>query len=314
MSAAPDRQIELFLDMLSAERGAADATLSAYARDLSDLAAFAVKRGVAVGRADAGLIRAYLARLTGFGFTAATAGRKLSAFRQFYRFLYAEGVRADDPTATLDSAKRRRPLPKILSEAEVNAILAAARSIEGAEGVRLHALIEVLYATGLRVSELVALPLSALRPDQPFLIVRGKGGKERLVPLGRAAREALVEYLRVRDSFLRASDAEEGGRAASKWLFPSSGAKGHLTRQRLFQLLKRLASAAGLPARKVSPHVFRHAFASHLLAHGADLRAVQQMLGHADISTTEIYTHVLEERMKALIAKHPLARVGGARR
>jgi integrase/recombinase XerD len=231
-----------------------------------------------------------------------TGARRLSALRQFYRFLYAEGLRGDEPTAALDSPHQGRPLPRVLSESEVDALLAAARSRDGPEGLRLAALVEVLYATGLRVSELVALPLAAVRRDPRVLLVRGKGGKERMVPLGEPAREALSAYLEVRRRFCPA------GRDP-RWLFPSRAASGHLTRHRFAQLLKALAVEAGVDPGKVSPHVLRHAFASHLLEHGADLRAVQQMLGHADISTTQIYTHVLNERLRRLVeTHHPLAR------
>ncbi len=299
---------------MAAERGAARATLEAYRRDLTEVATLAAERGRALADLDRPFIADYLERLEERGHAPATAARKLSALRQFFRFLYADGRRADDPTAALDSPKRRRPLPKILSEAEVDALLAAARALPsaaGAEGVRLKALLDLLYATGLRASELVALPLAAVRTEQPFLIVRGKGAKERMVPLGSEARASLALYLAVRVAFL--PKTEEGAAPrASTWLFPSRGRLGHLTRQRLFQLIKQVAAAAGLRPAKVSPHVLRHAFASHLLAHGADLRVVQQMLGHADISTTEIYTHVLEERMRALIAKHPLANAAPA--
>lgn len=292
---------------MAAERGAARATLDAYRRDLTDVATLAAGRGRALADLDRAFIAGYLERLAGRGHAPATAARKLSALRQFFRFLYADGRRADDPTAALDSPKRRRPLPKILSEAEVDALLAAARAVPGVEGVRLTALLDLLYATGLRASELVALPLAAVRAEQPFLIVRGKGAKERMVPLGSEARASLAAYLAVRAAFLPKPDDAAAAPRASTWLFPSRGRSGHLTRQRLFQLIKRVAADTGLRPAKVSPHVLRHAFASHLLAHGADLRAVQQMLGHADIATTEIYTHVLEERMRTLIAKHPLA-------
>jgi len=230
-----------------------------------------------------------------------TTARRLSALRQFHKFLFAEGVRPDDPTTQLDSPRLGRPLPKILDEAEVAMLIAAARRRDGAEGKRLICFVELLYATGLRVSELVALPLSRLREER-FLLIAGKGGKERLVPLSVPARAALSEYAAVRGEFLA-----EG--AASRYLFPSRGAEGHLTRRRCGQLLKELAIEAGIDPARVSPHVLRHAFASHLLDHGADLRSVQQMLGHADIATTQIYTHVQGERLRALVeTHHPLAR------
>jgi integrase/recombinase XerD len=233
-----------------------------------------------------------------------TAARRLSALRQFHRFLNGEGVRPDDPTAALDSPRQGRPLPKYLSEAEVDALLVASRARPGPDGVRLVALLELLYATGLRVSELVGLPLAAIARDRRLLSVRGKGNKERLVPLSEPAREALAAWLPLRQAAL-------GPGSMSRWLFPSRSRQGHLTRHRFGQLLKELAIAAGLDPAKVSPHVLRHAFATHLLAHGADLRSVQRLLGHADISTTQIYTHVLEDRLRALVHEHhPLAKQG----
>jgi integrase/recombinase XerD len=235
------------------------------------------------------------------GMAASTAARRLSAIRQFHKFLYTEGRRADDPTATIDSPRQGRALPKVLSEDEVSLMLEAARGDETPAGRRMTALLEMLYATGMRVSELVQLPLSAVARDQDFIVVRGKGGKERLVPLTGKARQAIAAYKTVRNGFVPKG-------AESKWLFSSSGKEGHLTRQRFGQMLKELAALSGIEAARVSPHVLRHAFASHLLAHGADLRAVQQMLGHSDISTTQIYTHVLNERLTRLVAeKHPLA-------
>jgi integrase/recombinase XerD len=288
--------------MLIAERGAARNTVEAYRRDIADFAAFLARRGEALEAADAALIRAYLGELAARGAEARTAARRLSALRQFHRFLCDEAVRDDDPSAALDSPRQGRSLPKYLSEAEVDALLAAARRYQGAEGLRLVALIELLYATGLRASELVALPLAALARDRRLLAVRGKGGKERILPLSRPARTALAAWLKA-----RAARDKHG--KDQRWLFPSFGKAGHLTRHRLGQLLKELATAAGLSAARVSPHVLRHAFATHLLGHGADLRSVQRLLGHADISTTQIYTHVLEARLKALVAEHhPLAK------
>jgi integrase/recombinase XerD len=297
-----ERDIEAFLEMLSAERGAAANTLAAYRRDLARFAAFLAERGAELREADAEAIRAYLSSLARQGLGASTSARWLSALRQFYRFLLAEGVRGDDPSAVIDSPRRPRPLPKVLSEAEVEALLAEAGRVEGPGGARLVALLEVLYATGLRVSELVGLPLSALAGDRRLIIVRGKGGKERMVPLGEPAAAALEAYLEARAHFIPEN-------ASSPWLFPSRGGSGHLTRRRLAQLLKELALRADIDPGNVSPHVLRHAFGIHLLAHGADLRAVQQMLGHADIATTQIYTYVLDERLKALVREHhPLAR------
>jgi integrase/recombinase XerD len=307
-----NRHVESFLEMLAAERGAAANTRAAYARDLKDFAGFLARRGRAAHQAGVADLRAYLGRLTDAGLTARTAARRLSTLRQFHRFLYGEGLRGDDPTAGLDSPRQGRALPKVLSEAEVEDLLAAARARPGAEGVRLTALLELLYATGLRVSELVELPAAAAARDPRVLIVKGKGGKERMVPLSEPARDALAAH---RMADLAKSGAKSGRGAISqaqapralrsrKWLFPSRGAAGHLTRQRVAQLLKELAVAAGIDPAKVSPHVLRHAFASHLLDHGADLRSVQKMLGHADISTTQIYTHVLDARLKALVRDH----------
>ena len=295
------RHVDTFLEMLAAERGAASNTLQAYRRDLADFSAFVAARGWLPEDADGTAVRDYLAHLSGAGMAPSTSARRLSALRQFFRFLYADGLRDDDPCATIDSPRQGRPLPRHLSEDEVEQLLAAARRRGGAGGTRLVALLEVLYATGLRVSELVGLPRSALSRDSQMLIVRGKGGKERMIPLGDAAAEALAAYGAVRGEF--AAKGRE-----SPWLFPSRSRDGHLTRARFAQMLKVVALEAGLDAARVSPHVLRHSFASHLLAHGADLRALQQMLGHADIATTQIYTHVLDERLKALVARsHPLA-------
>lgn len=300
--------VEAFLEMLVATRGAARNTVEAYRHDLDDYSAFLASRGQGLETADADGLRAYLAVLNARGMTASTAARRLSALRQFYRFLVEDGHRADDPSATIDTPSRRRPLPKVLSLDEVDALLAAAREQTGARGIRLRALVEVLYATGLRVSELVALPLASVTRDRRFIVVTGKGGRERIVPLGAMAADALADYMAVREAFLR------GGRA-SKWVFPSRGADGHLTRHRLGQMLKALAAHADIDPMRLSPHVIRHAFATHLLTRGADLRSVQQMLGHADISTTQIYTHVLDERLKALVRNHhPLARTRKAGR
>ncbi len=296
-----DRHIESFLEMLSAERGVALRTLEAYGRDLGDFQAFAQRRGCDAAAADSRLLRNYMAGLGRAGMAASTAARRLSALRQFHKFLCAEGVREDDPTRALDSPRRRRALPKILSEAEVAILMEAATANTTPDGLRLRAMVETLYATGLRVSELVALPLAAVTGD-PFLMVRGKGERERIVPLGETAADAIADYLGVRAVFLLPDED-------SAWLFPSRSRDGYLTRQRFAQTLKALAVECGLDRARVSPHVLRHAFASHLLSHGADLRSVQAMLGHADISTTQIYTHVLEERLHKLVAdRHPLAR------
>lgn len=280
--------------MLVVERGRAPLTVDAYRRDLADFTRFLA--GQEAVDADSDAVRAYMADLAG-SMAPGTSARRLSCLRQFYRFLFAEGVRADDPTASIDSPRITPPLPKLLGEDEVERLIEAARATAGPAGLRLSALVELIYATGLRVSELVGLPLAAVHGDPRFIVVRGKGGKERLVPVGDVARAAVAAYGEVRDGFLP-------GGAPSPWLFPSRGASGHLTRRRFGQLLDKLALAADLDPRRVSPHVMRHAFASHMLAHDADLRSVQKMLGHADISTTQIYTHVLEARLKALVRDH----------
>jgi len=306
--ASDEALVELFLDMLAAERGAGENTLAAYRNDLADLAAHLRAAGRTIAGADTDDLRGFLGRLAERGFKASSLARRLSAVRQFYRFLYAEGKRSDDPAAVLEGPKRGRTLPKVLSIAEVDALLAQARKeMEDGEqpparrrrAARLLCLLEVVYATGLRVSELVALPAASARRDQRMLVVRGKGGKERLVPLNQAAKRAMADYLKLR--------AEAARDAESKWLFPSFGEQGHLTRQHFARELKTLGTACDIAPARLSPHVLRHAFASHLLHNGADLRVVQTLLGHADISTTQIYTHVLEERLKALVRDlHPL--------
>jgi len=288
--------------MLSAERGAAAPTLMAYRNDVLDLGGFLGTTGTALEKAEAGQLHAYLASPPLRRLAPRSLARRLSALRQFYKFLVIDGVRDDDPTAGLDSPRLGRALPKILSEAEIVQLIDAAAARPGEEGTRLRCLLELFYATGLRVSELVTLPLAAAQRDPRFVTVRGKGGKERVVPLSGPARASLAAYLASRDAFLP-------GARPSRWLFPSTAGQGHLTRQRCGQLLKELAVAAGLDPARLSPHVLRHAFASHLLDHGADLRSVQQMLGHADIATTQIYTHVLPDRLKRLVeTAHPLAR------
>jgi len=298
--------IELFLDMLAAERGASANTLDAYRRDLADFSGELAAKKDSIAVADSDALRAYLTKLKHRKLAPASVARRLSAIRQLYRFLYAEGRRGDDPAAVLEGPKRGRSLPKVLSVKQVDDLLVQARTAPQTEtkserlrSVRMTCLLEVLYATGLRVSELVALPESAARRDQRMLVVRGKGGRERMVPLNDTARQTMKDYLAARE----AAKLEK-----SKWLFPSFGESGHLTRQHFARELKALAAASGLKASQVSPHVLRHAFASHLLQNGADLRVVQTLLGHADISTTQIYTHVLEERLKSLVRDlHPLA-------
>lgn len=293
---------ESFLEMLSAERGAAQNTISAYRRDLDRYVGHLARRGRTPRDAEVADIRSWLEEMSRAGLAAGTSARRLSAVRQFHRFLFGDGRRPDDPTVTLDGPRLARPLPRVLDEDEVARLLEAARRETGPAGLRMTALLELLYATGMRVSELISLPFSAVARDPEILLVRGKGGRERLVPLTAKAREALASWRTVRPAFIR-------GDRESRWLFPSGGGSGHLTRQRFGQLLKELAVRAGISPAKVSPHVLRHAFASHLLGHGADLRAVQQMLGHADISTTQIYTHVLDDRLSRLVAEnHPLSR------
>jgi integrase/recombinase XerD len=291
------KHVESFLEMLAAERGAAANTLDAYRRDLDDFAGFLTGLGLSVHQADVAALRGYLGDLARRAMAPRTAARRLSALRQFHKFLFAEDVRDDDPTLVLDSPRLGQPLPKYLSEAEVERLIDAARAKDGVAGLRAVALLELLYAAGLRVSELVELPYSAVKRDKPVLIVRGKGGKERMVPLGDLARQAIQAWCGVRQP------------VTSKWLFPGEGDSGHFTRSGFAKMLDELAIAAGLDVTRISPHVLRHSFASHLLAHGADLRSVQQMLGHADIATTQIYTHVLDEKLKQLVnLHHPLAK------
>lgn len=296
-----DRHIEAFLEMLVAERGAARNTRLAYEADLTDFASFAASRGQAPAQADATVMQAYMAGLASAGLAARTAARRLSALRQFHRFLLREGVRPDDPTSLLDAPKLPRALPKYLTEQEVEALLAAAGKRPGSQGVTARAALEVLYATGLRVSELLGLPRRALADNASVLMIRGKGGKERIVPLSETAKAAAAELV-------AQQHADHPGKPG-RWLFPGRDARRALTRQGFGQMVKLVALEAGLDPARVSPHVLRHSFASHLLAHGADLRSLQLLLGHADIATTQIYTHVLAERLQRLVeAHHPLAR------
>ncbi len=310
-----ERNIELFLEMLSAERGAAQNTLEAYQRDLDHFSAYAVAAKTPMRDLGTQQIRDYLGVLCDEGLAVSSRSRKLSAVRQFYRFLFIEGLRKDDPASEISAPKKARLLPKTLSVEEVDHLLfIAACEAKNAKGrkqlpaIRLQCLLELLYATGLRVSELVTLPRNFMRADHRMITVKGKGGRERMVPLNGAARDAIKNYLEHLDA--KAKRAKTKGKAGhnSRFLFPSTGVDGHLTRQRLVQELKGLAVIAGLQPKNISPHVLRHAFASHLLERGADLRAVQQLLGHADISTTQIYTHVLDERLRQLVNDHhPLA-------
>ncbi|MGJ8572470.1 MAG: site-specific tyrosine recombinase XerD [Hoeflea sp.] len=303
---------EAFLEMMSAERGAADNTLEAYRRDLDDASDVLRSLGTTLLKAQADDIRGVIGDLAARGFSAASQARRLSALRQFYKFLHAEGLRGDDPTGVIDSPRKTRPLPKVLSIDDVSRLLAQAEADitmagdkeEALRRIRFRALLELLYATGMRVSELVSMPYRVLADDGRFLIIRGKGAKERMVPMSRPSRAALDVWLATIGEV-----AEEAG-----YLFPANSAEGHLSRQVFARELKEVAGRAGIPVAKVSPHVLRHAFASHLLAGGADLRAVQELLGHADISTTQIYTHVLDERLRQLVNDHhPLAKTTKSR-
>ncbi len=295
-----DRHTESFLEMLSAERGASGNTLAAYRRDLEDASEFLASGSVAEASADD--LHRYLESLTRRGMAPSTLRRRASSLRQFFAFLFAERIRSDNPATSLNPPKARRTLPDVLSEIDVDALFAAAGA--GKDSDRLTCLLEILYGTGLRVSELLTLHAVSVARDPRLLIVRGKGAKERMVPLNEAARGAIQAWLPVRQASL--------GEGKSPFLFPSRGRSGHLTRVRFYQILQGLAVRAGIDPARVTPHTLRHAFATHLLAHGADLRAIQEMLGHADISTTEIYTHVLDSRLKSLVLDHhPLAKKVG---
>jgi integrase/recombinase XerD len=307
---AQDRALlDSFLDMMSAERGASRNTLDAYRRDILDFAASCARWRTNLKQAERRHVHSFLESLAAADLKTSSQARKLSALRRFYAFLYAEGTRGDDPCGAVEAPRLSRPLPKVLSAEETLGLVEAARgeSPDEADAIRLLCIVEMLYASGLRVSELVTLPLSSVRVNQRFVHVRGKGGRERLAPLGAAAHDALRSYLALRDVFLP-RDAKRLS-VASRFLFPSRGREGHLTRRRCHQLLKDLAVKAGLDPARLSPHVLRHAFATHLVEGGADLRSVQTMLGHADIATTQIYTHVAGERLKRTVeAAHPLAR------
>jgi len=289
-------EIEAFLEMLIAERGATQNTVAAYRQDLFDFADFLK---VPLDKVSPPEVNAYLMALSQQGMASATVSRRLSALRQFYQFLISEGWVTTDPTTSIDTPRHQRPLPKILSEEDITRLLVYAATQTDPEGLRLYAMLETLYATGLRVSELVSLPFTVYHLDRPFLLIKGKGGKERLVPLSEPARSSLDAYLHVRGFFLQRAKPDE-----KKWLFPSHSKEGHITRQRFGQLLKALALAINLDPIKISPHVIRHAFATHLLRHGADLLTIQKLLGHADLSTTQIYTHVVTDHLRDLVYHH----------
>lgn len=294
------RLLENFLEMLVTERNAAVNTISAYRRDLDDLCFFLDKNGEVIETVSQPYISDYIQSLAATGLSAATQARRLSAIKQFFAFLLAEDIRSDNPAMNVDAPRSGRKIPKYLSVVEVDILLSNAEG-DQPEDYRLTALLQLLYASGMRVSELVSLPYPVMRDNEDFLIVRGKGDKERLVPANKAAKNALADYLLNRQKFM-------GGEEHSKWLFPSRGKEGHLTRQRFGQMLKQLAGTTQINPSRVSPHVLRHAFASHLLANGADLRSLQKLLGHSDISTTQIYTHVLAERLVGIVqTHHPLA-------
>ena len=294
---------EAFLEMMAVERAAAKNTLTAYSKDLSDAQGFLAARKRDLAGASAEDIEAYFQALSDRGLSPATAARRRASVRQFYRFVLGEGWREDDPSRRVDAPKQGRPLPKVLSRDEVDRIIAAAGAKDGAQGLRLGCMVELIYASGLRISELTALPLAALARDPAYLIVKGKGGKERLAPLNDAARAAVKAYLAVRSKFLPKGDR------SNPWLFPSRGKAGRLTPRRFAQVLDEAAAGAGIDPERVSPHVLRHAFATHLLEGGADLRVVQKLLGHADIATTQIYTHVASDRLREVVqTRHPLAK------
>lgn len=305
--------LEAFLEMMIAERGAADNTIESYQRDLTEVSNFLSERRTSLNKATSDDIKAYLKQMSDEGYAASSQSRHLSSMKQFYRFLHDEGILDDDPTGIIDAPKSGLKLPKTLSEDEVGQLLdlaeAEAKTAKGDKDLisktRFRALLELLYATGMRVSELVALPIGVLKRDVPFLIIKGKGNKERLVPISQAAKSALADYLAAMEAY----QAKQKNPVETPFLFPANSKTGYLARQVFARELKSIAAQAGIDVEKVSPHVLRHAFASHLLSNGADLRAVQELLGHSDISTTQIYTHVLDERLKKLVNEHhPLAK------
>lgn len=295
--------ISAFTETITAERGAASNTIAAYTRDLEDFGEFLDSKRKTFENAMLAELRAYLSSLVKRGLSAKTQARRISALREFYKYLYTEKIRSDNPTDALDSPRTGRSLPKYLSEDEINRLFKAVEELKSPKKDRMKVLLEILYASGLRVSELISLPAATANVKENFLIIRGKGSKDRMVPLTDAAKQALKDWLPVRERTL------PKGRE-SRWLFPSKGKTGHLTREGFFEELKSLAIIAGIAAERVSPHVIRHSFASHLIAHNADLRTVQQMLGHSNIATTQIYTHILDNRLKKTVEKnHPLANV-----
>lgn len=305
--------LEAFLEMMIAERGAADNTIESYQRDLTEVSNFLSERRTSLNKATSDDIKAYLKQMSDEGYAASSQSRHLSSMKQFYRFLHDEGILDDDPTGIIDAPKSGLKLPKTLSEDEVGQLLdlaeAEAKTAKGDKDLisktRFRALLELLYATGMRVSELVALPIGVLKRDEPFLIIKGKGNKERLVPISQAAKSALADYLAAMEAY----QAKQKNPEETPFLFPANSKTGYLARQVFARELKSIAAQAQIDVEKVSPHVLRHAFASHLLSNGADLRAVQELLGHSDISTTQIYTHVLDERLKKLVNEHhPLAK------
>ena len=311
-SLSDSNALTLLLDLMSAEKGAAPNTLQAYERDLEDLSHFLSRRNSSFEHCTPNDLEAYHIDLSDRDMAASSIARKISAIRQLFRFLYRDGHRTDDPSTGLQPPRRSRPLPKSLTVQEVDRLIEAARfnaSLEGPtpkrqiRAMRLYVLLELLYATGLRVSELVSLPASAAHQDGHFLLVVGKGSKERLVPLSDRAKQAMQDYQTMQLSLEKSAKSIKGA-TGKAWLFPASSQTGHYTRQAFARELKSVAINVGLEAEAVSPHVLRHAFASHLLQNGANLRAIQKLLGHSDISTTQIYTHIMDERLIELVEHH----------